>query len=289
MIPADFDYYRPNTVDEAIKMLQNYGSEAKLLAGGHSLLPILKARLAQPEILIDIGRIPDMNGVMKENNSISIGALATHQEIAGSPIIQKECPLLAETAGQIGDMQVRNRGTVGGSLAHADPAADFPAAMIALDAEVVLTGPEGARSMRTENFFLGAYETAIVGNEILTSVLIPIPLAGSGGVYCKAAQGASGFAICGVAATVTLGSGGTVASAGVGITGVATPAYRASRVEEAITGKSPTSENIEAAGALAADDVQPLDDFYASSDFRRQLARVWTGRALAQATERAKS
>ncbi len=289
MIPADFDYYRPGTLDEAIKMLQNYGSEAKLLAGGHSLLPILKARLAQPEILIDIGRIPDMNGVMRENNSISIGALTTHQEIASSSIIQENCPLLAETAGQIGDVQVRNRGTVGGSLAHADPAADYPAAMIALDAEVVLTGPSGARSMRAENFFMGAFETAIVGNEILTSVLVPIPPAGSGGVYCKAAQGASGFAICGVAATVTLDSGGIVASAGVGITGVAAQAYRASRVEEAIIGKPPTSGNIEAAGALAADDVQPLDDFYASPDFRIQLARVWTGRALAQAAGRAKS
>ncbi|MEE9241110.1 MAG: xanthine dehydrogenase family protein subunit M [bacterium] len=287
MIPADFDYYRPATLDEAIKMLQNYGPEAKLLAGGHSLLPILKARLAQPEILIDIGRIPDLKGVMQENHSILIGALTTHDEIASSPVVREQCPLLAEAAEQIGDVQVRNRGTIGGSLSHADPAADYPAAMIALDAEIVLTGPEGARSMRAENFFEGTYETALVGNEILTSVLVPIPPAGSGGAYFKVAQGASGFAVCGVAATLTLGSGGEVASASVGVTGVAALAYRASSVEEAITGKAPTAENIGAAAAHAADDVQPLEDFHASADFRRQLARVWTGRALQQAAERA--
>ncbi len=289
MIPADFDYYRPATLDEAIKMLQNYGPEAKLLAGGHSLLPILKARLAQPEILIDIGRIPDLKGVMQENRSILIGALTTHDEIASSPVVREQCPLLAEAAEQIGDVQVRNRGTVGGSLSHADPAADYPAAMIALDAEIVLTGPAGARSMRAENFFEGTYETALVGNEILTSVLVPIPPAGSGGAYFKAAQGASGFAVCGVAAALTLGSGGEVASASVGVTGVAALAYRASSVEEAITGKAPTAENIGAAAAHATDDVQPLEDFYASTDFRRQLARVWTERALQQAAERARN
>ncbi len=288
MIPADVDYYRPATLEEAVKMLQNYGTEAKLLSGGHSLLPILKARLAQPEILIDIGHIPGMSGMVMENNAIVIGALTTHHEIASSPIVQKACFLLAETAGQIGDVQVRNRGTIGGSLAHADPAADYPAAMIALDAEIVLTGPEGARSMRAENFFEGAYETAIVGNEILSSVVVPIPPSGSGGVYCKAAQGASGFAVCGVAATLTLGNG-TIESAGVGITGVAGAAYRANRVEEALAGLAPTAENIETAAAHAADEVDPLEDFYASADFRRQLARVWTGRALAQAAERAKS
>ncbi len=287
MIPGAFDYLRPDTLEEAIRLLQEHGEEAKILAGGHSLLPVLKARLAFPGVLIDIGRIQGLSGVLEEDGAIAIGGLTTHYEIESSPLVRKSCPMLAEAAGRIGDVQVRNRGTIGGSLSHADPAADYPAALIALDAEFVLTGPGGARSMRAENFFEGTYETALGACEILTSVLVPIPGEKSGGAYQKMAQQASGFAVCGVAAIVTLGDDGAVSSACVGVTGMASAPYRAGGVEEALTGKAPTDENLAAAAARTAEGEEPIDDLYASADFRRHLAQTIARRALAEAVRRA--
>ncbi len=288
MIPSAFGYLRPGTLEEAVALLQEHGEEARLLSGGHSLLPILKMRLAHPGVLIDIARIPGLSGIAHEGGALIIGALTTHQEIESAPAVREKCPLLAETAAQIGDLQVRNRGTVGGSLAHADPASDYPAAMIALRAEIVATGKAGARSIAVDDFFTGPLETSLAAGEILTSVRIPAPGGGKrGGAYCKAAQRASGFAVCGVAVQLELGAGGEVASAGVGVTGVAEAPYRAARVEEALAGQKPTEEKIREAAALATEGIEPLDDFYAGAAFRKNLAEVWAGRAISQAARRA--
>lgn len=287
MIPAPFDYLRPKTLEEAIRLLEEHGDEAKLLAGGHSLLPVLKARLASPGVLIDIGRIPALSGITREENSLIIGAMTTHYQVESSPEILELCPLLAETAAEIGDIQVRNRGTIGGAIAHADPAADYPAALIALDAEFVVTGPAGARSYRAENFFEGTFETAMAENEILTSILVPISSGRSGSAYCNEAQQSSGFAICGVAAILGLNAEGVVEHVSVGITGVTAAAYRAVGVERAILGMKPTDENIAAAAGHATDDVEPFEDLYGSAEFRRNLARVWTARTLEKAAKAA--
>lgn len=288
MIPAPFGYKRPGTLAEALALLREHGEDARLLSGGHSLLPLLKARLARPGVLIDIARIPGLSGITKTAGGLRIGALTTHHEVEASPLVREACPLLAEAAGRIGDVQVRNRGTIGGSAAHADPASDYPAALLALEAVITASGPGGTRNIPAAGFFTGPYESALKPGEILTAVEVPSPPRGSGGAYLKAAQQASGFAVCGVAALVALGPGGTIASARVGVTGVAAPPYRAREAENALAGKPASPENLRAAAALAAEGVEPLDDFHASADFRRQLARVYAERALAEAVRRAK-
>lgn len=288
MFPAPFEYHRAESLDEAIGLLQKHGEAARLLSGGHSLIPILKSRLARPEVVIDIGRVPGLAGIAKEESAVVIGGLTTHHDVGASPEVRESCPLLSDTAGQIGDLQVRNRGTIGGSLAHADPAADYPAAILALGAEIVATGPQGARTIAADDFFTGPLETALSDAEILTAIRIPLSGgARSGGAYGKAVQQASGFAICGVAVQLTLEAGGKVAAAGVGVTGVAASAYRAEKVEAALTGEKPSDEIIQKAAALAADGIDPLDDFYASGGFRKSLAVVWAGRAIRAALDRA--
>ncbi|OGL59519.1 MAG: hypothetical protein A3J27_12425 [Candidatus Tectomicrobia bacterium RIFCSPLOWO2_12_FULL_69_37] len=287
MIPAAFGYERPATLEEALILLARHGEGARILSGGHSLLPVLKARLAHPGVLIDIGRIPALSGITRTAGGLRIGALTTHYEVESSPLVREACPLLAEAAGRIGDVQVRNRGTIGGSASHADPAADYPAALLALEAVLVASSPDGTRGIPAADFFTGPYENALKPGEILTAVEVASSPAGSGGAYLKAAQQASGFAICGVAALVTL-SGGSIASAKIGVTGVATPAYRARKAEEALAGKPASPESLRAAAALAAEGVDPLDDFHASAEFRVQLAKVYTERALAEALRRAK-
>ncbi|MBI2178366.1 MAG: xanthine dehydrogenase family protein subunit M [Candidatus Tectomicrobia bacterium] len=288
MIPAPFGYKRPGTLAEALALLREHGEDARLLSGGHSLLPLLKARLARPGVLIDIARIPGLSGITETAGGLRIGALTTHHEVEASPLVREACPLLAEAAGRIGDVQVRNRGTIGGSAAHADPASDYPAALLALEAALVASSPDGTRSIPAAGFFTGPYESALKPGEILTAVEVPSPPRGSGEAYLKAAQQASGFAVCGVAALVVPGPGGTIASARVGVTGVAAPAYRARKTEEALAGKPASPDALRRAAALAAEGVEPLDDFYASADFRRQLARVYAERALAEALRRAK-
>src|SRR6266566_6942896 len=200
MYPANFDYLRPSTLDEAVAMLVQHGDAAKLLAGGHSLIPAMKLRLARPEVVIDIGRIPRLNGIRDEGGHFAIGAMTTHQEIARSTRLKDKCPLLPETAAHIGDIQVRNRGTIGGSLAHADPAADYPAAILALDAEIDLVGPRGKRTVKAPAFFVDLLQTAIGPDEILTE--IRVPLTAKSVAYEKTEQKASGFALAGVAAVV---------------------------------------------------------------------------------------
>jgi aerobic carbon-monoxide dehydrogenase medium subunit len=279
MYPAQFDYLRPSTLDEAVALLAEHGDAAKLLAGGHSLIPAMKLRLARPEVVIDIGRIPALDHIRDAGTHFVIGALVTHQEIAASSLLRAESPLLPETASHIGDVQVRNRGTIGGSLAHADPAADYPAAILALDADIVVTGPSGQRVIRAGQFFVDLLQTAVAANEIITE--IRVPKTSPAVAYEKTEQKASGFALCGVAAIV--------ASEGirVAVTGVAAKAYRAAAVERALTAPPLKAEAIARAASHAADGVEPLADIHASAEFRAHLAKVNTRRALERALARA--
>jgi carbon-monoxide dehydrogenase medium subunit len=276
MIPAQFDYVAPRTLDEAVRLLAERPDDAKILAGGHSLLPAMKLRLAQPSLLVDLRRIGDLSYITPVNGHIRIGAMTTHYEIESSPLLAERCPLLPETASHIGDVQVRNKGTLGGSLAHADPAADWPAAILALGAEMVVTGLGGERTIAAEDFFVDLMTTALEPNEILREIRIPFPAAGTGSAYMKVRQPASGFAVVGIAACV---SGGETR---VGVTGIASKAFRAKAVEAALAGGATAAD----AAARVDDGVDVNGDLYASADFRRHLARVYTRRALEAAAAR---
>jgi carbon-monoxide dehydrogenase medium subunit len=280
MYPANFDYKRPATVDEAIALLARHGDDAKLLAGGHSLIPAMKLRLAQPAVIVDIGRIANLSYIRESGGAIAIGAMTTHEEIESSKLLRDRSPLLAETAAHIGDPQVRNKGTIGGSLAHADPAADYPAAILALDAEIELAGPRGTRTVKAGAFFVDLLQTAIGPDEILTE--IRVPATAKSVAYEKTEQKASGFALAGVA--VVIGADGVR----VGITGVAATAYRAAAVEQALAGqRTPSAGAIAMAAARAADGVDALGDIHASPEFRAHLAQVNTRRAIERALARA--
>jgi carbon-monoxide dehydrogenase medium subunit len=281
MYPANFDYVRPSTIDEALALLVRHGDDAKVLAGGHSLIPAMKLRLARPKIVIDIARIANLNNIREAGGRIAIGAMTTHQEIASSKLLLDKCPLLPETASHIGDVQVRNKGTIGGSLAHADPAADYPAAILALEAEIDVIGPRGRRSIRAEDFFVDLLQTALAADEIITE--IRVPTTGRSVAYVKTEQKASGFALAGVA-VVTSPSG-----LRVGVTGIAAKAYRATAVERVLAGvksAKPDAIAIALAAAHATDGVEPLGDIHASPEFRAHLAEVNTRRALERAVAR---
>ena len=280
MYPANFEYQRPATVDEAVALLARHGDDAKLLAGGHSLIPAMKLRLAQPKVVVDIGRITSLSYIRDAGGTIAIGAMTTHHEIEASKVLRDRSPLLAETAEHIGDTQVRNKGTIGGSLAHADPAADYPAAILALDAEIDLVGPRGRRTVKAGAFFVDLLQTAIAADEILTEIRVPVTARTT--AYVKTEQKASGFALAGAAAVI--GSDGVR----VGITGVAAKAYRATAVEQALAGqRTPTAEALARAATHAADGVRPLGDIHASPEFRAHLAQVNTRRAIERALGRA--
>jgi len=280
MFAAPFDYARPTTLDEALALLAQHGDEAKLLAGGHSLIPAMKLRLAQPRLLVDIGRLEALRTVEARDGRLVIGALVTHAEIAASQMLAMRCPLLAETAAAIGDLQVRNKGTIGGSLVHADPAADWPAAILALDAELEIAGAEGRRTVPARDFFAGMFDTAVRPHEILCAIRVPEGAAAS--AYVKTDQKASGFALCGVAAVVDAAA----RRVRVGITGVAPVAYRATGVEKALEGQALDAEAIAAAAGQAASGVAALNDIHASAAYRAHLAEVNTARALARAASR---
>jgi len=288
MIPAPFEYVAPKTLEEALRLVERHGDEAKILAGGHSLLPLMKLRLAQPRYVIDIGRLRGMSYIREENGRIAIGALTTHADVAASDLLRAKCPLLAETAAQIGDVQVRNRGTLGGSLAHADPAADYPAAILALDAEVVIASKAGVRTVAARDFFVDMLTTALRPGEILSQVRVSPKSPNTGGAYEKMAQPASGFAIVGVAALVTAGKAGKLEDAAIGITGLGPKAFRAESVEKALRGKTGSPKLFGDAARAAADGIEPLSDLHASRDYRREMAIVYTRRALTRAFDRAR-
>jgi len=277
MYPASFDYERPATVDEAVALLTQHGDDAKVLAGGHSLIPAMKLRLARPKVVVDIGRIANLSYIREAGNGIAIGAMTTHHEVASSKLLQEKCPLLPEAASQIGDVQVRNAGTIGGSLAHADPAADYPAAVLALEAEIEVAGPQGKRTIRADSFFVDLLTTALAPNELI--VEIRVPATAKTVAYVKTEQKASGFALAGVAVVIA------PSGVRVGVTGVAAKAYRASGVEQALGGKT-TTDAIARAAAHATDGVELLSDIHASTDYRAQLAQVNTKRALERAAAR---
>lgn len=286
MIPAAFEYFAPTSVKEAIGLLEQHGDEAKLLAGGHSLLPIMKFRLAQPKVVIDIGRIPGLDAIAAADGKVTIGALATHDAVEHSAVLKDKCPLLPEAAAVIGDIQVRNRGTIGGSLAHADPAADYPGAILALDAEIVAAGSKGSRTIPAREFFVDMLTTALRPAEIITDVRVPVLSRGTGTAYVKHPHPASGYAVVGVAAVLTV-SGGKCQRAAIGINGVSGKAYRASAVEKALVGQTLDEKTVAAAAAHAADGVEAQSDLYASGEFRAHLASVYTKRAVLLAASRA--
>jgi aerobic carbon-monoxide dehydrogenase medium subunit len=285
MYPAQFEYVAPESLDEAIKLLAESGGEAKVLAGGHSLLPAMKLRLAQPGKLIDLRKVPGLNEIKVDANGTTIGAMVTHADVARSPEIQRALPALAEAAAVVGDLQVRNRGTLGGSLAHADPAGDPPAPFLALDGSVVVKGPNGERTIPGTEFFIDILTTALAEDEIVTAVTFPTLAPGTGTAYVKFDHPASHYALTGVAAAVKLGSDGNVESVKVGVTGVGPKAYRATAVEEALVGKG--ADAIADAASHAADGIDCNDDIHASAEYRAHLATVFTRRALQAAFERA--
>ena len=278
MIPANFDYESPRTLSEALELLASR-EDAKILAGGHSLLPAMKLRLAQPALLVDIGRIGGLSYVRESGEHIRIGAMTTHAEIASSKVLQRFSPLLPQAACQIGDMQVRNCGTIGGSLAQAHPAADYPAVVLALDAEIVVASRTGEREIPAREFFTGMFSTELHPHEIITEIRVP-RTDDQGIAYKKHHHPASGYAVVGVAVRLKL-SVGKIDTVAIGITGVGQNAYRATAVENALRGKPVAA--IREATAHVAKNVEVLSDNYASSDYRQHLAAVLTQRALEQA------
>lgn len=286
MIPAKFDYTAPKTLDEAIALLSQHPDEAKILAGGHSLIPAMKLRLAQPGLLVDIGRIKSLSYIREEGNQILIGAMTTHYQIESSDLLKGTCPLLPDCAASIGDVQVRNKGTIGGSLAHSDPAGDWPAAIIALRADLVAVGPSGERVIAADDFFVDLLTTALNPGEILREIRIEKPQGRVGQAYQKVPHPASGFAVVGVAVTLSLANDGSCQSSGVGITGVAAKAYRATGVESALANKKLDEQTIAEAASHASDGADANSDLYATAEYRRHLAQVHTRRAIAAAVAR---
>ncbi|HEY3306235.1 MAG TPA: xanthine dehydrogenase family protein subunit M [Candidatus Binatia bacterium] len=279
MIPAEFEYFVPATFKEALDLLSTYKDDAKILAGGQSLVPLMKLRLARPRYVIDIGRIADMNDIRLEDESIRIGALATHAQVEHSELVQKDSPLLSQAAATIGDVQVRNQGTIGGSLAHADPTADLPAVILALEAELKAVGPGGERWIKAEDFFVGFFTSSLEPDEILTEIKIPVSQ-GSKTAYLKAAQRASGFAVVGVAVRLKISKNELCDEIAIGLTGVSDKAFRARAAEVVLGGKKLEEPLLEQAAAKVTDGVDPLEDINGSKEYRSHLARVYTVRAI---------
>jgi carbon-monoxide dehydrogenase medium subunit len=281
-----FEYHVPTTLQEAITLLAQYGGEAKILAGGHSLIPIMNLRLAQPKALIDIGKIPGLSGIREDNGTIVIGAMTTHYTVESSPLLQQKVPVLPEAAAVIGDVQVRNRGTIGGSLAHADPAGDFPAVAVALDMQLKAVGPRGERTLRAREFFVDILTTALQPEEILTEIRVSAMASRTGSAYEKFPNPASRYAIVGAAAVVTVDGNGVCQKASVGLNGVTGKPVAAEGVEQALVGKRLNDQAIQEAAAKAADGLEPLGDIFASAVYRAHLARIFTKRALTKAGSR---
>jgi carbon-monoxide dehydrogenase medium subunit len=291
MFPAEFAYAAPTTLADAVQLLQQGGDgEVKLLAGGQSLIPLLKLRLAEPKLLVDLRRIPDLRGIHEERDAVVLGAMTTHFEALKSPILARRAPLLVEAVREVGDMQVRARGTLGGSLAHADPAGDLPAVALALNATLTAVGPSGQRRIAIGDFFVDLLTTSLKPGEVLTAVRLPAldgPHASS--AYVKHHHPASGYAVVGVATVVRLDAAGNCQEARVALTGAGTHATRATAVEQALVGKRLSNEAVAEAAGFAADGLDLMADTYASADYRAHLTRVLTQRALAWAAEQART
>lgn len=283
MIPTTFDYARATSLDDALAKLKAADGHGKFIAGGHSLVPLMKLRLSEPSVLIDISRIPDLAGIHERDGRITIGAGTVHHDVATSSLLQARCPAVSDAAATIGDPQVRNRGTIGGSLAHADPSADMPAVMLALDAEIHLKGPQGWRVVKASDFFTEMFTVNMAADEIITSVQFAAVRTAA---YAKLYQRASHYAIVGVAAALEVG-GGTIVSARIGLTGATAHARRLTNVEEALAGQPLSAAVIERAAQAAGKDVGQVNaDLHAGEDYRRAMIPVFTRRALTAAMAR---
>lgn len=287
MIPPSFEYYAPRSIGEALSLLSRLGSESKLLAGGHSLLPMMKLRFAQPAHLIDLNRIPDLRGIREEGAELVVGAMTTEADLIGSSLVRNKVPLLAEGAGSIADPQVRYKGTIGGDISHGDPGNDHPALMLALDASFVLTGPKGQRNVKADGYFLGLYATQLAADEILTQIRIPIPAAGSGWSYQKLKRKTGDFATA-AAAVVLQMQGGRVARVAIGLTNVAATALRAREAEAALAGKPLDEASLGAAARLAMSICNPTPDQRGDVAYKTAMCGEMTRRALQAAAARAK-
>lgn len=287
MIPGEFDYYAPGTVQEAITLLRQYGDGAKVLAGGQSLIPAMRFRLALPEVLVDINGIAGLEYLREDNGHLAIGALARESELEESDLVQQKYSLLSDATRVVADPIVRNRATVGGNIAHADPANDHPAVLLAYDAQVVAQGPNGSRTIPIDDFFVGLFENALAKDEILTEIRIPSPGPNSGGAYVKVERKVGDYAISAVAVQLTM-DGDRCTAARIGLTNVSAVPMRARNAEQAIIGQVIGDETLEAAGQAAAAECDPSADLRGSVDYKRDLTRVLTKRAIRQAVERAK-
>jgi carbon-monoxide dehydrogenase medium subunit len=286
MFPAKFAYKAAGSLQEAVGLLDD--PEAKVIAGGHSLLPLMKLRLAQPRLLVDISRIPQLAYIRVQGDQLAIGAMATYRQIEFSQEVHGAAAVLAEAAHEVGDPQVRARGTLAGALAHADPAGDMPAVVLALGGSVAVVGPSGERTIDLDGFFVDMLTTALEEREIIREVRLNTLSAGTGAAYHKFDQPASHYALTGVCAVVRLGSGNTLESVRIGVTGVGPKAYRPTAVEQALTGKSADAETVRGLVQPVADGIDVLGDIHASPEYRAHLARVLTRRAVVQAAERAR-
>jgi carbon-monoxide dehydrogenase medium subunit len=288
MIPAAFEYVKANSVAQAIALLNQHGDEAKVIAGGHSLLPAMKLRLSQPAVLIDIAAVAELKGIKTNGGTLSIGAGETYHAIATSATVISACPVLAACTGQIGDIQVRNAGTIGGALAHADPAADLTAVFLAIGGTVTVQSASGTRSIAADDLFVSMLMTALDSGELITAVNVPVMSKGQGAAYAKLKHPASRYAIVGVAAAVTI-SNGVVSACRVAVTGAGPQAVRQPSVEKALIGTSGDAAAIKAACASAGADMEYLGDIHASEDYRRAMVKVYAARALTDAVAAARA
>lgn len=286
MIAQSFQYESPETIAEAISLLNKYGDEAKVLSGGHSLIPMMKLRFASPEYLIDINNIPGLSHITEENGIVKIGALTREAAIEHSELLKKHFPIFADVTRLIADPQVRNRGTIGGNLAHGDAANDHPAAMLALRANIVITGADGNRTVPIDNFFKGFYTTAIEHGEILTEIQIPVPPAGTGSAYHKLERKVGDYATAGVAVQLTLDADGICTAVGIGLTNVNPVPLRASRSEEILLGKTITDESIALSAKYASEDCSPSSDLRGSDEYKRAMVSVLIKRMIHKAVAR---
>ena len=288
MIPRSFEYFSPRILDEALSLLQKLGSDAKLLSGGQSLIPMMKLRLVSPQYIVDINRIPGLDYISESGGQLRIGALAREYQLETSDLVRSRIPILADTTKVIADPLVRSQATVCGNLAHGDPANDHPATMLALGATIVATGPKGQREIGIEDFFPGLFTTALEADEILTEIRVPLPPPKSGGAYLKLERKVGDFATAGVGVQITLDGGGICRRAGVGLTNVGLTPIKAKQAEAFLVGKTLDEATIKQAAELAASESAPMDDIRGSADYKRDLVRVLAARALLRARDRAK-
>lgn len=289
MKPPRFDYYDPATVEQVLALLQEHGDDAKLLAGGQSLIPVLNMRLARPKVLIDLSRVQGLSYLRAEGEHLAIGAMTRHVTVERSNLVRERQPLLTEAMRHIGHVQIRNRGTIGGSLVHADPAAELPAVMVALEATMRIAGPSGTRTVPAEEFFLMYFTTCVQAHELLTEVLVPVLPERTGCAFEELARRHGDFALAGVACTLTLASNGTVADCRLGLTGVGMTPVRARDAEEALKGEAPSARAFAGAAEMVRGGIFPDSDIHGSAEYRQQVAVVLVDRALHKALERATS